>query len=1367
MNIYWTIKNQISRKMIAVFVLLFYSFFNIFPYAACAQDALTFLPPVGEMVHLSRQYHPPIIQGIKIFAQDPFRFDFIIHTGDVAYQDDTFKAQADTLIKYFLTTLTIPKDDLWVNLSPQEENRIVPNSFGFTEMGKDLLAQDYVLKQLTSSLLYPEQELGESFWDKIYTEAREKFQTTDIPVETINKVWIVPERVVIYENGDTAYITESKLKVLLEEDYLKTKPPGAQTAEAPSEISSLTSDILRNIIIPAVEKEVNTGAHFAQLRQIYHSMVLATWYKRNLKQSIFSRIYVEKNKINGVDVDDTEIKEKIYQQYLEAFRQGVYNYVKEDYDHVSQQVIPRKYFSGGAGFENLDQAMLMTDKFPDMAAVKKDKLFRTSTRIIVRPLADNKGVILLEDPLPEQRNSRAPPRQRLMLPAPGEPGIVTSPIDDLESQPLLDRQPTETETAMQRINALYNLEQIDEATREKLRTEGFDVFFRNLSPAITLPENVNVEDVRRLIETFSAHRTEEQSDLVRRYLTDSFRINRSTSFDRIEEIQSLRRDTIFTDAIQSIVMPAREIIAPNLFEREQFSIALNQRPLIGGDQVLLGDIDEPIQIDDFQSGSTTKTFGLEFEFQIADQDERFQRRAMNPADLWQPKWSSIIRGLKNILDQSDMDWVLDSTGNYANFQEFKIGGQGVTHDDISWSLVEATLEQVQQQGGPLQGGVSSVHLHYGYKNARRNSDGTLVCDQKRFGRVVKIYEAMFRALGGRRWTRPSAGYVQPLDDVTRDRQDLGGGKTEHNRILNLSYHGTIEAKFFEGDVSTTIGDGQKVDEKNLRHRTQWGFNLLDFVRSGYDKAPLAILGIPVLAGHKPSQKQVSRFIELFFEPGSEEAAYARETFEQLSGQEPGHGIVKRREQLSEMENHFRMFGLSLIWNRHMAHDGYDESLAEHFLMLDVGDDVAVKDNERILSLAMDLIKAGNTDERALGYFPIDMHEKLQEALDYIRESKLVKKEDIKEIDPDVLDKIEWADIFNTANINNLSPEMDDYIISRSFDPEITTRVRVEPQEFYYVPQNENLRVESDRFETDNITTRLIRNEEMRLVEIDMEQLKVFKSLHKKKSRLTHFFLVFMLLSLFLVGDIDRNTQDFFDDKPTQEQVDEEAIAASIQDFQHMNILSRRASGEAVDEYRRILLKLYSADVLVDMLNALKSQINNVTGNLYEIDFDNEPAKSIVSKGMETGTPYGVNLERVTIAVQHELGLREDGDVGKLLRETVIEDLRRKAIEDAIQRRLSGPGGSEDARESTDKAQLTARDSAENVGGIDFNADYLYIDTNGIGVQLSVPIHDIELRDVNISGVTPLILDVAPVTNLLMFLGVVDQDASEKGQLAAK
>ena len=60
--------------------------------------------------------------------------------------------------------------------------------------------------------------------------------------------------------------------------------------------------------------------------------------------------------------------ELIYQRYLQAFKKGVYNYIKEEQDPLTQQTIPRKYFSGGVFLAmtslNTDSAMQVTDIEP-------------------------------------------------------------------------------------------------------------------------------------------------------------------------------------------------------------------------------------------------------------------------------------------------------------------------------------------------------------------------------------------------------------------------------------------------------------------------------------------------------------------------------------------------------------------------------------------------------------------------------------------------------------------------------------------------------------------------------------------------------------------------------------------------------------------------------------------------------------------------------------------------------------------------------------------------------------------------------------------------------------------------------------------
>lgn len=346
-----------ALRVIAICVLLTFSTTQIIfplPSTAYAQTVMD-LPVPGTMLNLTAPFTPPILRGLTIHPENPFRFDFIVDKGETGLKGDELKKEYERLIKYFLATLTIPEDDLWVNLSPYEKERIIPQEFGLTEMGRDLLAQDYILKQLMASLTYPDSGLGKKFWDEVYKKAYEQYGTTNIPLNTFNKVWIVPDKAVVYQNKDKAFIVESHLKVMLEEDYLaleknlKNEKLGTNRLEENKvqAISSVTSKITKEILIPAIEKEVNEGKNFANLRQIFQSMILAVWYKDALKDKLLNRVYSNRKKIEGVNADDPKAKEKIYQQYIDAFKVGVYNYIKEDYDVQMNQNIPRKYFSGG------------------------------------------------------------------------------------------------------------------------------------------------------------------------------------------------------------------------------------------------------------------------------------------------------------------------------------------------------------------------------------------------------------------------------------------------------------------------------------------------------------------------------------------------------------------------------------------------------------------------------------------------------------------------------------------------------------------------------------------------------------------------------------------------------------------------------------------------------------------------------------------------------------------------------------------------------------------------------------------------------------------------------------------------------------
>jgi len=110
------------------------------------------LPAPGTMVAPGGPFNPPLLKGIRVYPDDAMRFDFILDKGDDLppgartgqgefssgpQEGESSVSRPDTerLIGYFLASLTTPSSDMWVNLSPYEGNRIIPEKFGLTTMG--------------------------------------------------------------------------------------------------------------------------------------------------------------------------------------------------------------------------------------------------------------------------------------------------------------------------------------------------------------------------------------------------------------------------------------------------------------------------------------------------------------------------------------------------------------------------------------------------------------------------------------------------------------------------------------------------------------------------------------------------------------------------------------------------------------------------------------------------------------------------------------------------------------------------------------------------------------------------------------------------------------------------------------------------------------------------------------------------------------------------------------------------------------------------------------------------------------------------------------------------------------------------------
>jgi hypothetical protein len=321
---------------------------------------LPYMPQPNQLVSAGAKGDLPYIVGMRFSSSNIFKFTFILNTGEPNAKESQLRPEIDKIGKYFLAALTIPEKDIWVNLSPYEADRITTPSLGLTDLGKDMLGEDYVLKQLSSSLTCPDSDSGKQFWDRVYSQVQGRTTLTKNDViNTFNKIWIVPNKIKITEANDRAVISEASLKVMTEADYLAMQQNGVgarsprpgQGNPAPTN-NSVTA--MRDVIVPIIEQEVNTGKNFAQLRQLYRSIIMAAWYKKKLQNTVLNQVYFNKEKIKGADVNDPKIKDKIYNEYVNAFKTGVYNMVKKE--RVANRITSRQYFSGGIGVNGVDAA---------------------------------------------------------------------------------------------------------------------------------------------------------------------------------------------------------------------------------------------------------------------------------------------------------------------------------------------------------------------------------------------------------------------------------------------------------------------------------------------------------------------------------------------------------------------------------------------------------------------------------------------------------------------------------------------------------------------------------------------------------------------------------------------------------------------------------------------------------------------------------------------------------------------------------------------------------------------------------------------------------------------------------------------------
>jgi hypothetical protein len=94
------VANLNLRKVCASFVL-----FTFVLNGITAPDRFAFaqsisLPVPGIRLSLSPAFAPPLLKGIKVYPDNPFRLDFILDKGNSSDSTEQLKSESTRLIKY-------------------------------------------------------------------------------------------------------------------------------------------------------------------------------------------------------------------------------------------------------------------------------------------------------------------------------------------------------------------------------------------------------------------------------------------------------------------------------------------------------------------------------------------------------------------------------------------------------------------------------------------------------------------------------------------------------------------------------------------------------------------------------------------------------------------------------------------------------------------------------------------------------------------------------------------------------------------------------------------------------------------------------------------------------------------------------------------------------------------------------------------------------------------------------------------------------------------------------------------------------------------------------------------------------------------
>ncbi|MEU9091371.1 hypothetical protein [Streptomyces sp. NPDC048428] len=220
------------------------------------------------------------------------------------------------------TWLALTPEKFWVNLNPDEPDRVMDATFGKTDAGRVLLESDLEMKHDFSEALNPDKHAGaRRYWD---TAPRQN----GMPCFPGVRMWIEPKPAQVREQDGGIYILDAPLKVSTQWLDVEWQAPGSTecTGLTDTQKHAIEASIRTNVM-PVVEERVNTDPDYADLRAVYTARVAAEYIRQQDAKtpSDFHKI-INSNDVSAWPLrapNEKWTRESVHGRYMDSIKKGI------------------------------------------------------------------------------------------------------------------------------------------------------------------------------------------------------------------------------------------------------------------------------------------------------------------------------------------------------------------------------------------------------------------------------------------------------------------------------------------------------------------------------------------------------------------------------------------------------------------------------------------------------------------------------------------------------------------------------------------------------------------------------------------------------------------------------------------------------------------------------------------------------------------------------------------------------------------------------------------------------------------------------------------------------------------------------------